>query len=61
VVKRKDGRLIDAFVAAILAYAARGQAVEDGALSIRWTPAAPMVELVDAWKSEIADVMTIGF
>jgi phage terminase large subunit-like protein len=33
VVKRKDGRLIDAFVAAILAYAARGQAIEDGALN----------------------------
>lgn len=32
VVKKRDGRLIDAFVAAILAYAARGQAVEDGAL-----------------------------
>lgn len=32
IVKKKDGYLIDAFVAAILAYAARGQAIEDGAL-----------------------------
>ncbi|SDN73601.1 hypothetical protein [Allokutzneria albata] len=32
VVKKRAGHLIDAFVAAILAYAARGQAVEDGAL-----------------------------
>jgi hypothetical protein len=32
VVKKRDGCLIDAFVAAVLAYAARGQAVEDGAL-----------------------------
>jgi hypothetical protein len=32
VVKKKDGRLIDGFVAAILAYTARGQAIEDGAL-----------------------------
>jgi hypothetical protein len=33
VVKKKSGHLIDAFVAAILAYAARGQAIEDGALA----------------------------
>jgi hypothetical protein len=30
--KRGDGQLIDASVAAVLAYAARGQAIEDGAL-----------------------------
>jgi len=32
VVKKRDGLLIDAFVAAILAYAARGLAIEKGAL-----------------------------
>jgi hypothetical protein len=31
--KRGTGQLIDAAVAAVLAYAARGQAIEDGALS----------------------------
>jgi phage terminase large subunit-like protein len=44
VVKRKDGRLIDAFVAAILAYAARGQALEDGALNLE-----PMEEPWFVW------------
>lgn len=32
VTKKKPGALIDAFIAALLAYAARGQAIEDGAL-----------------------------
>ncbi|UJW32402.1 hypothetical protein L3Q67_01030 [Saccharothrix sp. AJ9571] len=33
VVKKKAGVFIDAFIAALLAYAARGQAIEDGALN----------------------------
>lgn len=33
VVKKRDGLLIDACVSAMLAYAARGQAIEDGALT----------------------------
>jgi len=45
VVKKKEGHLIDAFVAGILAYAARGQAVEDGALARSVsTPAAARVD-----------------
>jgi phage terminase large subunit-like protein len=44
--KRGTGQLIDAAVAAVLAYAARGQAVEDGALTE--TPdAEPWAEFLD--------------
>lgn len=32
IVKKKEGLFIDSFIAAILSYAARGQAIEDGAL-----------------------------
>lgn len=39
VTRRKFGVLIDAFVAALLAYAARGAAIEDGALVDTATPA----------------------
>ena len=36
--KRGTGQLIDAAVAAVLAYAARGQAIEDGALQTQRKP-----------------------
>lgn len=39
VVKKREGHLIDDFVAGILAYAARGKAIEDGALTQDTTPA----------------------
>lgn len=45
--KRGTGQLIDAGVAAVLAYAARGQAIEDGVLNVE-PEAEPWAEWIDA-------------
>lgn len=43
IAKKREGHLIDAFVAAILAYAAAGKAIEDGALMQQDKASAPWV------------------
>jgi hypothetical protein len=61
VIKKREGHHIDAFVAALLAEAARGQAIEDGALTPGPAPAPPpMVERTKA-RTETNDLLRVGF
>ncbi|TDB82100.1 hypothetical protein E1091_18835 [Micromonospora fluostatini] len=60
--KRGDGLWIDAAVAAVLAYHARGRAIEDGGLTPDAPPPAPPMSVPAAagW-SETSGLATVGF
>lgn len=60
--KRGDGMLIDLAVAAVLAHAARGQAIEDGALNVRPPAPAPVVTVVSgATRGRGDSFLDVGF
>lgn len=59
--KRDDNSLIDLAVAAVLAYHARGRAIEDGALIDDEIAHADPVVIIDRAWSETSDLNTIGF
>jgi len=63
VIPKRDKGHIDALVAGLLAEAARGQAIEDGALNAPPPAPPPMVAILDAKDRYVntSDLMTAGF
>lgn len=61
VVKKREGLLIDHAIGAILAFAARGQAIEDGAITPDEPVAPPRRATSSARRGRPDDLSTIGF